>query len=317
MAETVPRDRRRSFPWMRATFALALAAVGPWLLVCLVTLALVDCTHNPFSEERVGLEAREIRGRVSLDRGTSPEGVYVWLEKLAAATWTDAGGEFRLPLSTGATHAGTGFTGSLRLFFYVGNYGLKTAEVVLRNGELVSGHGDVGEAGELRSPVLLGRLLEVMTQVQPDTFPPPVGGDVGSGTFAGASIAVTVTLRADVDTLPVLLPNRRGGPAAVLMVRSLDPHSPLQMIPQESLPVLTQPLVADTVTPAGRTWDGRFYLPVGVLPRGRYEVVPYVLVPQEQLPQALLGSLGVGDRPGLEYLRLPFKRRGGVLTVMR
>lgn len=291
----------------------------PWLGLHLACLGLsgVRCTHNPLGEDRIGLEAGEIRGTVSLDKGASPEGVYVWLEEFGAATWTDGRGEFRLPLGTVAAHAGAGVTGTFRLYFYVGNYGVKTAEVVLRQGELVPGHGDVGPGGELRAPVLLSRVLEVTTQVFPDTFPPPVGGDLGSGTFAGAHIGVTVTLRADVDSLPVLVPGLSGGPAALLMLRALDPGVALQMLPRESEAALSRPLVPDTVTALGRSWSGRFYLAMGALPRGTYEVVPFVIVPQRELPGALLRNLGVSDALGLAYLRIPFKRKGGVLTVLR
>ncbi|MDZ7339144.1 MAG: hypothetical protein ONB30_11445 [candidate division KSB1 bacterium] len=296
-----------------------LARVHPWrgVLWACVGLCMLRCTHNPFSEDNIRLEGGEVRGTVSLDKGPSPEGVYVWLEKFDVATLTDARGEFRLPLGTVAAHAGAGITGSFRLFFYVGNYGVKTAELVLRQGELVPGHGDVGPGGDLRTPVLLSRLLEVTTQVAPDTFPPRVGGDVSPGTFAGAYIDVTVTLRADVDSLPVLVPSSSGGPAALLMVRALDPGAALQTLPRESEAALSRPLVADTVTALGRTWSSRFYLAMGALPRGTYEVVPFVIVPQRELPGALLRNLGVSEAPGLAYLRMPFKRKGGVLTVLR
>ncbi|MCR4439509.1 MAG: hypothetical protein QHJ34_15980 [bacterium] len=276
-----------------------------------------SCTHNPFGDDQIEAPGAEIRGQVLLQDGSSPEGVYVWLEHFAAGTWTDGRGEFRLFLSTTGAQAGTGVTGSFRLFFYLGNYALRTAEVVLRNGMIVPGYGDIDAEGALRRPVILPRLLSVTTEVQPDSFPPAVGGDVSPGSFQGTTIVVTVTLRADMDSLPVLLPNRRAGPAALLLIRGLDPGSNVQLIPQESLGALLAPLVPDTITPEGRSWSGGFYLAKGALPAGRYEVVPYVLVPQSSLPDELLASLGVTSTPGVSYLKLPFKRRQGVLTVLR
>ncbi|MBC7187752.1 MAG: hypothetical protein H5U38_12030 [Calditrichaeota bacterium] len=288
-----------------------------WRLFLFALVVAGGCTHNPFGDDQIVAPGAEIRGQVLLQDGSSPEGVYVWLEHFAAGTWTDARGQFRLPLSVTGAQAGTGVTGSFRLFFYLGNYAVQTAEVVLRNGVLMPGHGDVDSEGVLRRPVILPRLLSVTTRVEPDSFPPAVGGDVSPGSFQGTTIEVSVTLRADVDSLPVLLPNRRAGPAALLFIRGLDPGSSVQLIPQESLGALLAPLVPDTITPVGRSWSGGFYLSKGALPAGRYEVVPYVLVPQSSVPEALLASLGVSPTPGLSYLKLPFKRRQGVLTVLR
>lgn len=288
-----------------------------WRLFLLAFVLVSSCTHNPFGDDQIGAPSAEITGQVLLQDGSSPEGVYVWLEHFAAGTWTDARGQFRLPVSATGAQAGTGVTGSFRLFFYLGNYALQTAEVVLRNGVLMPGHGDIDSAGGLRRPVILPRLLSVTTRVEPDSFPPAAGGDISPGGFQGTTIEVSVSLRADVDSLPVLLPNRRAGPAALLFIRGLDPGSSVQLIPQESLGALLAPLAPDTITPAGRSWSGGFYLAKGALPAGRYEVVPYVLVPQSSLPEALLASLGVSATPGLSYLKLPFKRRQGVLTVLR
>ncbi|MGQ9561556.1 MAG: hypothetical protein ACUVTG_15005 [Candidatus Oleimicrobiaceae bacterium] len=306
-------SRRKPFSaegWAAHTRRLPWAFVLPWAAV-----ALIGCTHNPFGDDQIRTPAMEIRGRVMLQDSASPEGVYVWLEHFDVATWTDEGGQFRLPISPTAGRAGTGVTGSFRLFFYLGNYALQRAEVVLRDGELVPGHGDLDPQGSLR-PVLLPRLLTVITSVQPDTFPPRVAGDISPVVFEGAPVKVTVTLRADVDSVVVLVPGRRAGPAAALFIQALDPVQGVQFVPPECLPALLSPLVQDTITPVGRSWNGGFYLAAGALPKGRYEIVPYVMIPQESLPVRLLSSLGASPTPGLSYLRLPFKRQKGILNVL-
>jgi len=55
----------------------------------------------------------------------------------------------------------------------------------------------------------------------------------------------------------------------------------------------------------------------GVLPVGEYEVIPHILIRHEEIPTALLQSLGQNFlEPGADYLNIPIRREGGQLEVI-
>ena len=65
-----------------------------------------------------------------------------------------------------------------------------------------------------------------------------------------------------------------------------------------------------------RTWNLTLDIVPNYLPIGEYEIIPYILILQDNVPEELIQSLGddVEDF-GENYLNIPFKRTGGKFKV--
>ncbi len=60
-----------------------------------------------------------------------------------------------------------------------------------------------------------------------------------------------------------------------------------------------------------------FYLRAGMLSIGEYEIVPFLMILQNNLPSGLLPSLGLEMEMEIspDFLKIPFRRKGGNFEV--
>lgn len=269
-----------------------------------ILVFVVSCTDNPFVEEEE-VSPMSIRGRVLLEDGSSPDSIFVWLEGVRVSTWTDDGGRFLLSLPAPSGGSGvTGHDGTFLLYFYVANYRIATAEVVLVRGDVVRSRGDVDEKGALKQTIHLKRILEVHTQVFPESFVRQFRGQV----------TVLVTLRAVSDDVTV--------ESLMKVEGQVLRRSGLLIVDQGGKFVNAIGLEADwrlsgeSIGRQSNRWRISLRWPPCDLLDGQYTMIPYLLVRQENLRPELLEDMGEGvGELGPNYLTLPFRRGGGEFLI--
>ncbi len=88
--------------------------------------------------------------------------------------------------------------------------------------------------------------------------------------------------------------------------------------PTVALDVTSLKSVTETIGFKARSWKMVFNKKIADLSVGQYEIIPYIVVNQNKIPQELLESLGSNVQSlSFEYLNLPFKRDGGYLKVLK
>ncbi len=287
------------------------STIGGWLSVALALAALNGCSSNPLGDDRISAQNLTVRGQVRLDSDADLEGVFVWLEGVNVGARTDAEGRFTLTVPPPASQSASGgLDGLFKLYYYVGNYGLKTSEVLLRKGAFLYGSGDLNRNGETRETTFLNRFLTISTRVNPT--------EIQKNTVV--RIGVMVTLSAVRDTVTVLFPNSLGGLLGAIYIRNVDTGE-VHILRGPPTTVVDRALV----TPDGHSRTFLFDLLANPLPVGRYEIIPYVLVAHESVPVELFGGLGDNVDELLKeptrvellpaFLNIPFRRANAILEV--
>ncbi len=270
-----------------------------------ILIVFWGCTKHPFDQGEIAGGNREIRGRLMLSDQADPDGIYVWLEGLNISTFTDRDGKFTLTLPQPDLQ-GTpgGASGVYTLYFYIANYKLATVKAVIRNGEFLYSEGDFDADGDMNYPRSLKKILNVMTSVEPDTVMSDYEG----------ILFVHVTLQALFDSVTVVFPKIVAGYPGALLFKRLSDAAIYVDIPDST----------DNTISVLRIGQESFDLYMaynmfpGKLPVGRYEIIPYFLVEQQNMPLGLLQSLSPNAQAlGPEYLKIPFKRTGGFFQVFQ
>lgn len=271
-------------------------------------VGLSGCVENPFGEDKISPGSGQVSGSVQLHDGSSPEGIYVWLESFDMGTYTDENGRFQVTLPPPASQ-GTpgGVSGPFDLYFYLANYRLASSRVVVRNGTFAYGQGDVSKDGELIEPKILMRFLKISTQVTPPVI------DTDSDSTVHVKIYVKITLQATIDTVTVVFPRLLEDLVGSVFSRKLDSDE-VFILTTNSVGYVTNSAELIGRSPYNRTMV--FELRPGAFSQGDYEVIPYLLVKHEIIPQRLLESLGSNvEELSPDYLKIPFRRECGRLRV--
>ena len=288
------------------------------LFYTVLIIFLTECTQNPFdSSEKVTPQGNKIEGNIELSDRLSPEGVYVWLERLDLGTWTDKNGFFEMIIPSAANQMGGGISGNLNLYFYSANYQLETTSIVFVNGRALHSHGALNKDCALKNPVNLTKILEVKTEITPNEFPQNPTLDPSTN-ISNELINVQLTLRSFSGTVNIKCSNDELGPLAVLFIKSADPGKEYVEMLKVKGPTATIITSNQPIGPTPKIWSASFTLDVGHLARGDYEIIPYFFPLQESVPDDLLESLGKNvTLPIQNYLNLPMKRKGGEFKVIQ
>ena len=281
----------------RISYYIVIFSIG-----CL--LIWFQCSKNPFFEKKLSTlaNAQIVTGQVQLNDESSPENVFVWLEGINISTYTDTNGNFELQLPPPLAQPGGGLNGSYRIFYYVGNYKIKTSSVMVVNGEFVYGQGDIDENGNILKTVVMQKLIDIKTEIQPSTIK----------TFDTLRLEITVTLAPQGNAVKIEALKAPGDWLLGFFFRKINtPISEVIINPCTRSPV-TEVVYFTTNWKAGLRSDN---LSLEVEPV-EYEVIPYLRIIQDELPDELIKSIAEGaDRYHYNYLKIPFKQEVGHLTV--
>lgn len=275
-------------------------------ILCLIFIFLMNCTKNPvFEDDKIAARGKFIRGKIQLSDHSSPDGAFVWLEEFDLGTYTNTNGNFVIELPP-ASSGGTGTGEFYNIYYYIANYRFDSSTVFIRNNELEYSKGDINDKGELKSVKTLGKLLDIKTTINPGEVPQDYGGELG----------IRVTLQGVGQPVSVSMLGKYGAETDVIaggFIRMVD--TPTQFVSILDITSIKQ--ITETVGNSPRTWNMIFGRNISDLALERYEIIPYIIVNQKNIPTALIHKIGsnvLQMHPA--YLYLPMKRTSGYFKVI-
>ena len=274
-----------------------------------ILLTLISCTENPFGGEKK-MANRTISGRVKLDkvdfypRGYH-NGVLVWSEGLGLQTTTDIDGSFELTLPASSESSSGAITdGDYTLQFFIGNYKLSSVTITFAAGQVVNDEKVINLEGELRRDVTLTRLAGVHTSV----YPPIITSGFDSDVITKVHITPDKT---DIYFHLRKLVTRDFSIYTGLLIREADSKKLAYTVDID-----TASSMKEYIDRPSQTLDFVFNYTDVNLPSGIYEVIPYLVLDRDDIPETILKTLGSGyDSFSQNYFKYPFYRTGGELVI--
>jgi hypothetical protein len=255
------------------------------------------CTESPFGGD-IASEPKQITGQVDLvDTINDETGAYVWLSGLNLSTYTDSTGAFTLEMPKNVSRD---FSGVFTLYFYVANYRLNRATVVVREGKFLYGAGDIMSNGRLKETVKLFKILDIKTIVEPMQV---------QSSYSGP-IHLQTTLQAVGDSVSVVFPKSVGGLLGGMFFRHLETGQVYIDIVDVGADTREETMIGREPRSRRQIFElnGANYREL-FLPVGEYIVIPFFLVLQADLPQELFDSFGEkADDLTPNFLKIPFRR---------
>jgi len=259
--------------------------------IILMLISFFSCTSNPFWEDSPTIEMK-ITGKVLTENNQTNVPVSVWLETLDLYTTTDSVGYFSFSITNSQTPNGS-MNGPVNLYFFIHNYELDSVTVYFTNGMFSKEQTNFSEDGELLNPVEMKKILS---------------GDVILH-FNKNSIQTRDTLRVSfnlethsavsIDTYKYILQEDGSDFHSGLFFRSLTDNETVTIyrfngIDQSGNSVEDKLRNLTYVENESITWTYYLLSDSLNLSSGDYEVLPYLLVRQDQIPNGLIEALG-GD----------------------
>ena len=275
----------------------------------IILLTLISCTENPFGGEKK-MANRTISGHVKLDkvdfypRGYH-NGVLVWSEGLGLQTTTDIDGSFELTLPASSESSSGAITdGDYTLQFFIGNYKLSSVTITFAAGQVVNDEKVINLEGELRRDVTLTRLAGVHTNV----YPPIITSGFDSDVITKVQITPDKT---DIHFHLRKLVTRDFSIYTGLLIREADSKKLAYTVDID-----TASIMKEYINRPSQTLEFVFNYTDVNLPSGIYEVIPYLVLDREDVPEPILNTLGSGyDSFSQNYFKYPFYRTGGELVI--
>ena len=275
----------------------------------IILLNLISCTENPFGGEKK-MANRTISGHVKLDKvdfypGGYHNGVLVWSEGLGLQTTTDIDGSFELTLPASSESSSGAITdGDYTLQFFIGNYKLSSVTITFAAGQVVNDEKVINLEGELRRDITLTRLAGVHTSV----YPPIITSGFDSDVITKVHITPDKT---DIYFHLRKLVTRDFSIYTGLLIREADSKKLAYTVDID-----TASSMKEYIDRPSQTLDFVFNYTDVNLPSGIYEVIPYLVLDRDHIPETILKTLGSGyDSFSQNYFKYPFYRTGGALVI--
>ena len=274
-----------------------------------ILLTLISCTENPFGGEKK-MANRTISGRVKLDKvdfypSGYHNGVLVWSEGLGLQATTDIDGSFELTLPASSESSSGAITdGDYTLQFFIGNYKLSSVTITFAAGQVVNDEKVINLEGELRRDITLTRLAGVHTNV----YPPIITSGFDSDVITKVQITPDKT---DIYFHLRKVVTRDFSIYTGLLIRETDSKKLAYTVDID-----TASTMKEYIDRPSQTLEFVFNYTDVNLPSGIYEVIPYLVLDREDIPETILNNLGSGyDSFSQNYFKYPFYRTGGELVI--
>lgn len=273
------------------------------LVLISTLLILTQCTENPFDRNDNSdiLDRHVLQGTLALSDSAGKNDIFIWLAGAGISTISDSHGSFRLQLPN--TAEVQGLNGLFSLYYYLGNYGIDSSHVFIRAGLFEYGTNDLGADGKIMNAPVLKKLLDIHTTV-------PLAEIASSDSL---TLFATVELKASWRPVPAgTLKNREGFLTALIFIKKNA------ALAESMIMLLPHNVPTTEVINVGKKaiWQGYFFIPAYYFAVGEYEVVPYLQIRQDNLPEELLLCFGEDVHElSYDYLNIPFKQTAAILKV--
>jgi len=267
-----------------------------------LTLFLVHCSENSLFDQKINPDQfNSVRGKVLLSEESNQDSIYVWMDGLNLATYTDSSGAFTIELPPAELQPGGGLNGVFKLYYFLANYRIHYSVLYLINGKIELNKGDIDSRGNIFPEVWLTKLIDIRTETIPTNIETNYTGDV----------ITKIHLTNIVDTVWVstfLFP--WGEPGVLVIERDNGGSNEVAMIKSSNANWDTQ-VISEPIT-----WQIFNKFAPGFFEPATYYFYPFLEVVQEDIPAELLASLGEDVYSfSMEYLNIPYKQSPGVFTV--
>lgn len=268
----------------------------------IIPLLLLHCTENSLFDQKINSDQFNIiRGKILLSEENNQDSIYVWLDGINQATYTDSSGDFMIELPPAELQPGGGLNGVFKLYYFLANYKIKYSTLFLINGKVERSKGDIDSRGNIFPEIWLTKLLDIRTVTEPSVIETNYTGDV----------LTKVHLTNMVDTVRVnTFRWSWGAPSALVIEREhAGPDEAIIIVSNNTewqSEVITEPT----------TWYMIHKFAPGFFEPATYHFYPLLEVIQEDVPPELLESLGDAVYSfNLDYLNLPYKQTPGIFKV--
>lgn len=276
-----------------------------FFFVFFILLMLNSCTENPFFKEDK-ISTKKVTGYVQLSDQSSPASIFVWFETLDLSARTDENGYFEMSFPSAAKQPGGGLNGFYKLYFYMANYQIEACEIFLRQGVPEYATATLDANGRLIKKVILQKIVEITGEIKYEYSSPD-------------SFVFQFTLKAVKDSVKAYglfsKPKFKGDPtymAGFIKKAGADNNSALLLyntkrdyasaefwIDKSDLHLVPMVIYMNQVTQAP----------------DEYEVFPFLLIKQPDLPAGLWSALGGNvEVYGKDHLNIPMIISGNRVT---
>ena len=265
------------------------------LFYCLIS----GCTSNPFWNDNVTSKLN-ISGKVIAKNKIADTPVYVWVENIDISTVADTAGNFSIDISNLASQDGS-FSGSVRVFYYIHNYKIEYSTLYITDSRLSNAQTDFDQNGNLLEVVYLDRLA---------SFDMSFSGDITDNVWDSSNgDTLNVDFRINIQDHPVsiysnvkvLVEPHDYVPSGVLFYSSLNNELYYN---QDNIDFLQR---YDFDQNSFSVWEYSCTLQGLEITPGEYFVRPYFMIYQEDVPDALIQSLGIVNIEDItmNYINMP------------
>jgi len=287
-----------------------LRQISPVLLFFVAGIFYWQCTENPFSF-RDEISTNTIRGRVELSDHASPDNILVWLGAFDRSTRTDENGDFSLSLPSSSARPEGGIDGIYNLYFYAANYRIDSVQIPIFNGNVQYSNDIFNDRGELYQTIRLSKILDIHATIDPVSIQ------------RGYSYNIDITFKVQAPNNKVFVkssfskPLFKGDPQYMVgFLKQLNDDNPIiQSVYRKDRGFRTVEFEIG--------FQSVELLPLGIieepgrLPPGTYEVIPYLVVHQADLPEGLMRSLGENvEQFHPDFLKIPLKIKNNRFRVL-
>ena len=273
--------------------------------IIFLLISLFSCTSNPFWDDSGTIEMK-ITGKVITENNQTNVPVSVWLETFDLYTTTDSVGYFSISINNSQTSYGS-MNGPVNLYLYIHNYELDSVTVYFTNGMFSKEQTDFSEEGELLNPMELKKILSGEVKLHFNE------NSIQNRDTLRVSFNLETHSAVSIDTYKYILQWDGSDFHSGLFFRLLTDNGTVTIYrfngtDQFGNDVEDQLRNLSYEENESITWTYYLLSDNIELSSGDYEVLPYLLIRHDKIPDGLIEALG-GDSVltfSEHFLNLPF-----------